>query len=198
MTAGPGRPLWHRRRILIAAALTVTLVGAAEASARRWLENALSGATSTLLGGHASIGVGARPALIDLTTGSVPTLTIHADGVDVCTIHGATINATFQDARRQNGHLAVASSQASILLPPQALAFTPASVGIGGFAAPAGFTGGLSSKAAFSQKLPTLPLAMRAQTVTVRSDGLLLGATGSASGPQPARETTPAAGPRSC
>jgi hypothetical protein len=122
MTAGQGRPLWRRRRILIAAALTVTLAGAAEAIARISLENALSAATSPMFGGHANIGIGARPALIDLTTGSVPTLTVHAAGVDVCKVHDATIDATFQNARRQNGHLAVASSQASILLPPQTIA----------------------------------------------------------------------------
>ncbi len=240
----PTRP-WRRRRILIAAVLTAALAGtAAEVSARIWLENGLSGATSSMLGGHASVGIGARPALIDLASGSVPTLTVHAAGVNVCKIAGATIDATFHDARRQNGHLAVASSQASILLPPAAIAsllgtrlgggmaasvvpvpstgqldvrlgglldiyeqpglkngmltFAPSSVGMGGFAAPAGLAGGLMTKAAFSQKLPNLPLALHAQTVTVTPDGLVLGASGSASGPQPAKPTAPANGLRSC
>jgi len=235
---------WRRRRILITAALTVAIAGAAEMSTRIWLENTLSSATAPLLGGHASVGIGARPALIDLATGSVPTLTVHAAGVDVCKIHGATIDATFHDAQRRNGRLAVASSQASILLPPQAIAslldarlgagmtatvtpdpsagqldvriggfvdlyeqpglkngtltFTPASVGIGGFAAPAGLAGGLSTKAAVSQKLPALPLAMHAQSVTVTSDGLLLDAAGSASETQPAHPTAPTGGLHSC
>ena len=244
MTASRRTPLWRQRRILIAAAVTAALAGAAEAGTRIWLENALDGATASMLGGQASVGIGARPALIDLATGSVPTLTVHATGVNVCKVQGATIDATFQDARRQNGHLTVASSQASILLPPTAIAslvdarlgtgmtatvipdpatgrldvrigglldlfeqpglkngtltFTPASVGIGGFAAPAGLAGGLGSKAAVSQKLPVLPLAMHAQTVTVTADGLLLGAAGSASGPQPAKATAPTGGLRSC
>lgn len=234
-----------RRRILIAAVVTAALAGTvAEVSARMWLENALSGATGSMLGGHASVGIGARPALIDLAAGSVPTLTVHAAGVDLCKVHGATIDATFHDARRQNGHLAVSSSQASILLPPQALAsmlsarlgggmtasvvpvpasgqldvnvggfvdiyeqpalkngtlsFTPSSVGIGGFAAPSGLAGGFTSKAAFSQKLPSLPLALHAQTVTVTADGVLLEASGSASAPQPAKSTAPASSLRSC
>jgi hypothetical protein len=236
---------WRRRRILIAAVLTAALAGtAAEVSARIWLENTLSGATGSMLGGHASVGIGARPALIDLASGSVPTLTVHAADVNVCKISGATVDATFQDARRQNGHLAVASSQASILLPPAAIAsllgtrlgggmtatvvpvpstgqldvslgglidiyeqpalkngmltFTPSSVGMGGFAAPAGLAGGLTTKAAFSQKLPNLPLALHAQTVTVTPDGLVLGASGSASSPQPAKSTAPTNGLRSC
>ena len=236
---------WRRRRILIAAALTATLAGtAAEVSARIWLENALSGATGSMLGGHASVGIGARPALVDLASGSVPTLTVHAADVNVCKFSGATIDATFHDARRQNGHLAVSSSQASILLPPAAissllgtrlgggmtasvvpvpatgqldvslgglidiyeqpglkngmLTFTPTSVGMGGFAAPAGLAGGLTTKAAFTQKLPNLPLALHAQTVTVTADGLLLGASGSASAPQPAKSTAPTTGLRSC
>lgn len=239
------RRLLPRRRILIAAALTAALAGtAAEVSARIWLENALSGATGSMLGGHASVGIGGRPALIDLASGSVPTLTVHAADVNVCKFSGATIDATFHDARRQNGRLAVASSQASILLPPAAIAtllngrmgagmtatvvpvpasgqldvnlggfvdlyeqpklsngalsFTPASVGIGGFAAPAGLAGGLTSKAAFSQKLPTLPLAMHAQTVTVTADGLLLSASGSAAAPQPAKAGAAAGGLRTC
>jgi hypothetical protein len=245
MTAGQRRPLWRRRRILIAAALTAALAGAAEAGSRMWLENALNGATASMLGGHASVGIGARPALIDLAAGSVPTLTVHATGVNVCKVQGATIDATFHDAQRQNGRLTVASSQASILLPPAAIAtlldarlgagmtatvipdpaagqldvrigglfdlyeqpglkngtltFTPASVGIGGFAAPAGIAGGLTTKAAFSQRLPALPLAMHAQTVTVTADGVLLDAAGSASGPQPAaKATAPTGGLRSC
>ena len=236
---------WRRPRVLIAAVLAAAVVGtAAEVSARIWLENALSGATGPMLGGHASVGIGARPALIDLASGSVPTLTVHAAGVNVCKFSGATIDATFHDARRQNGHLAVASSQASILLPPAAiesllgtrlgggmtasvvpipstgqldvrlgglidiyeqpglkngmLTFTPSSVAMGGFAAPAGLTGGLTTKAAFSQKLPNLPLALHAQTVAVTSDGLVLGASGSASSPQPAKSTAPSNGLRSC
>ena len=223
----------------------MALTGVAEASARIWLENALSGATGSMLGGRASVGIGMRPALVDLASGSVPTLTVHAADVNVCKISGATIDATFHDARRQNGHLAVASSQASILLPPQALAsllsarlgggvtasvvpvsssgqldvrigglidlyeqpglkngttliFTPTSVGFGGFTAPAGLAGGLTTKAAFSQKLPNLPLALHAQSVTVTPDGLLLSASGSASETQPAKSTAPASGLRSC
>ena len=235
---------WYRRRILIAAAVTVALAGAAEASARIWLENTLSGATGSLLGGHASVGIGGRPALIDLATGSVPTLTVHDAGVNVCKIQGATIDATFQNAQRQNGHLSDSSSQASILLPPSAissllsarlgggmtatvvpdpstgqldvnigglidlyeqpalkngaLSFTPASVGIAGFSAPAGLAGGLTSKAAFSQKLPSLPLALHAQSVAVTPDGLLLDASGAASGPQLAKASAPAGGLRTC
>ena len=242
--SGARRRPRRRRAVLIAAALTATLAAAAEVSTRIWLEHALGSATGSMLGGHASVGIGARPALIDLAGGSVPTLTVHADGVDVCKVHGATVDATFHDARRQNGHLTVASSQASILLPPAAIAslldarlgagmtatvapdpaaglldvrigglldvyeqpglkngtltFTPASVDIGGFAAPAGLAGGLGTKAAFSQRLPTLPLAMHSQAVTVISDGLLLDATGPASGPQPTHATAPAGGLRSC
>ena len=225
-------------------ALAVTLADAAEVSTRIWLENALSRTTASILGGHASVGIGARPALIDLAGGSVPTLTVHATGVDVCKVHGATVDATFHDARRQNGHLDVASSQASILLPPAAIAslldarlgagmtatvapvpatgqldvrvgglldlyeqpalkngmltFIPSSVGIGGFAAPATLVGGLTTKATFSQKLPTLPLAMHGQTVAVTSNGLILDATGPASGSQSTHMIASASGLRSC
>lgn len=131
------RRFWRRRNILITAALAVALVVCGETAARIWLGGALRGSAESMLGGRASVGIGLRPALIDSITGSVPTLTIHETQVGVCTIQGVTVDATLNDARRQNGHLAVSGSHASILLPTQLIsAMVGKQVGGGGAVVP--------------------------------------------------------------
>jgi hypothetical protein len=116
------RSLFRRRNIVIAVSITAALVVAGEISVRSWLGNALGTSAQSMLGGHASVGIGTRPALIDAVTGSVPTLTIHETEVGVCKIQNVTIDATLNNARRQNGRLAVSGSHASIVLPPQVIA----------------------------------------------------------------------------
>jgi hypothetical protein len=108
----------RRRNLLIAVSLAVLLATATEISARIWLDSALRASAQSLLGGHAAVGIGFRPALIDAMAGSVPTLTIHATQVGVCNIQNVTVDATLNNARRQNGQLAVSGSHASIVLPP--------------------------------------------------------------------------------
>jgi hypothetical protein len=209
------------------------------------MDSALRTSAQSLLGGHASIGIGARPALIDAMTGSVPTLTIHATQVGVCNIQNVTVDATLNNARRRSGQLAVSGSHASVVLPPLVIAtmlkkrlgsgaqatvgldaarnlldlqidgllqvyeqptlsgnvltFTPVSVSVGGFAAPAGITNQLMPKATFQQKLPQLPLGMRPDAVQVTSAGVVVTASGQAAQSHPAAHgANAAAGLHTC
>jgi hypothetical protein len=116
------RSLFRRRNLLIAVSIVAVLAAAGEISVRTWMGSALRATAQSMLGGHASVGIGARPALIDAMTGSVPTLTIHETRVAVCKIQNVTVDATLTNARRQNGSFAVSGSHASVVLPPQVIA----------------------------------------------------------------------------
>ena len=123
---GPPRPSRGTRRrgtaIAIAAAGVAAALAAGELTARQAIEAAISSALRPSVSGTISVGIGRTPALADLVKGSISTVSVNAAGMRTCKLGDITLDAAFHDVTRPGQQVHTSSSQATIIITPDALA----------------------------------------------------------------------------
>lgn len=123
---GPPRPSCGIRRrdiaIAIVAAGVVTALAGGEIIARQAIEAAISRALRPSVSGTISVGIGRTPALADLVKGSISTVSVDAVGMRTCKLGDITFDAALHDVTRPGRQVRTSSSQATIIITPDALA----------------------------------------------------------------------------
>jgi hypothetical protein len=108
----------RRTKIWIAGTIggLVLVAGLGEAGLRILLRHRISSGAQNVLGSGVDVGIGSRPALIDATTGRIPTVTIRSDSAEVCNLSDVAAAVNLSDVRRKGGQAHASQVNAMITL----------------------------------------------------------------------------------